>query len=152
MARDIVATPAYKRTELPTKTELHKERSKSPLKYRREAEDDKFFMPPPPPPPTVLIADSPSPVNNHEYCTNCNQLVHVKIMYPCHVKKTCRKCGEPAPNIITCGSLANKAVRPRNLKPLPEITPRTRGPSNVHLIQKGTGGNFCSAPTPDDVQ
>ena len=72
MARDIGVTPANQRTEVITKTELAKERSKSPPQCRREAEDDKFFMPPPPPPPAVLFTDSPSPVNNHEYCTNCN--------------------------------------------------------------------------------
>ena len=57
MARDIGGTPAYKRTEVPTKTELAKKRRKSPLQCRREAEDDKFFMPPPPPPSAVLITD-----------------------------------------------------------------------------------------------
>ena len=72
MARDIGATPAHERTEVPTKTELAKERSKSPPQCRREAEDDRFFMPPPPPPLAVLITDSPSPVNDHKYCTNCN--------------------------------------------------------------------------------
>ena len=72
MAKDIGATPAHKRTEVPTKTELAKERNKSPPQCRREAEDDKFFMPPPPPPPAVLMTDSPSPVNDHEYYTNCN--------------------------------------------------------------------------------
>ena len=66
MARDIGATPAYKRTEVPTKPELVKERSKSPHQCRREAADDTFCMPPPPPPPAVLITDSPSPVNDHE--------------------------------------------------------------------------------------
>ena len=72
MATDIGATPAYKRTEVPTKTELAKKRSKSPRQCRREAEDDKFFMPPPPPPAAVLMTDTLSPVNDHEYCTNCN--------------------------------------------------------------------------------
>ena len=81
-ARDIVATLAHKRTEVPTKTELAKVRSESPLQCRREAEDDEFFMPPPPPPPTVLITDSPSPVNDHKYCTHCNQNGHMKIMCP----------------------------------------------------------------------
>ena len=78
VARDIGATPAYKRTEVPTKTELAKERSKSPPHCRREAEDNKFFMPPPPPATAVLITDSPSPVNNHEYCTNCKQKEYMK--------------------------------------------------------------------------
>ena len=59
MARDIGGTPAHKRTEVPTKTELAKERCKAPPQCRREAEDHKFFMPPPPPPPAVLITDSP---------------------------------------------------------------------------------------------
>ena len=85
MARDIGATPAHKGTEVPTKTELAKERSKSLLQYRREAKDDKFIMSPPPPPPAVLITDSPSPVNNHEYCINCNNKAHMKIMYLFHL-------------------------------------------------------------------
>ena len=103
MARDIGATPAYKRTEVPTKTELAKERSTSPLQCRREAEDDNFVMPPPPPTPTELITDSPSPVNDHEYCPNCNQKGHIIIMCPFHLKTTCRECGQPGHNIITCG-------------------------------------------------
>ena len=115
MARVIGATPAYKRTEVPTKTELAKERSKSPPQCRREAEDDEFFMPPPPPPAAVLITDSPSPVDDHEYCTNCNQEGHMKIMCPFHLKKTCRKCGHPGHNIITCGRPPKKAVRLQNL-------------------------------------
>ena len=48
MARDIGATPAHKRTQVLTKTELEKERSKSPPQCRREAEDDKVFLLPPP--------------------------------------------------------------------------------------------------------
>ena len=71
MARDTEATPAYKRTEVPTKTELAKERSKSPPQCRRTAADDELFMPPAPPPAAVLITDSPLPVNDYEYCTNC---------------------------------------------------------------------------------
>ena len=130
MARDIVATPAYKRTEFPTKTELAKVRSKSPPQCRREAEDDKFFMPPPPPPPAVLITDSPSLVKDHKYGTNCKQKGHMKIMCPFHLKKTCRKCRQPGHNIITCGRPPKKAVRPQNLKPLPENTSPTPGPSN----------------------
>ena len=144
MARDIGATPAHKGTEVPTKTELAKERSKSPPQCRREAADNKFFMPPPPPPSAVLISDSPSPVNDHEYCTNCNQQAQMKIMCPFHLKKTCSKCGQPGHNIITCGRPLKKAVRPPNVKPLPENTPPTPGPSNLHLIPKGKGGNFCS--------
>ena len=85
MARYIGATPAYKRTVVPTKTELAKERSKSPLQCRREAEEDKFFMPPLPLPPAVLITDSPSPGNDHVYCTNCNQKGHMKFMCPIHL-------------------------------------------------------------------
>ena len=148
MARDIGAILAHKRTEVSNKTELAKERSKYPPQCRREAEDDKFFMLAPPPPPAVLITASPSPVNDHEYCTNCNQKGHIKIMCSFHLKKTCRKCGQPGYTIITCGRPRKKAVRPQNLKPLPENTSPTPGPSNLHLIQKGKGGNFCSQPTP----
>ena len=54
MARDIGATLAHKRAEVPTKTKLAKERSTSPPQCRKEAEDDKFFMPPPPPPPAEI--------------------------------------------------------------------------------------------------
>ena len=152
MARDIAATPAHTMTEIPTKTELGKERSKSPPQCRREAEDDKFFMPPPPPPPAVLIIDSPSLVNDHAYCTNCNQKGHMKIMCPFHLKKACRKCGHPGHNIITCGRPPKKAVRPENLKPDPDNTPPIPGPSNLHLIQKGKRENFCSQPIPDNCR
>ena len=85
IARDIGATPAHKRTEVPTRTELAKERSKSPPQCRREAEDDEFVMPPPTPPPAVLITDSSSPVNDNEYCTNCNKPEHMKIMCALHL-------------------------------------------------------------------
>ena len=152
MARDIGATSADKRTEVPIKTELAEERSKSPPQCRREAEDDKFCMPPPPPPSAVLITDTPSPVNDHEYCTNCNQLGHMKITCPFHHKKTYTNYVQPGHNFITCGRPPKKAVRPQNLKPLPDNTPATRGTSNLHLIQKGKGGNFCSAHTPDNFQ
>ena len=94
MARDIGAIPAYKRTEVLTKTELVKERRTSPPQCRMEAEDDKFFIPSPSPPPAVLITDSPSPVNDHEYCTNCKKKRHMKIMCPFYLKKTCRKCSK----------------------------------------------------------
>ena len=134
MARDIGATPAHKGTAIPTKTELAKERTKSPPQCRTVAEDDKFFVPSPSPPTGVLITDSPSAVNDHEYCTNCNQQGHMKIMGPFHLKKTCSKCGQLGHNIITCGRPFNKAVRPQNFKPLSENTPPTPGPSNLHLI------------------
>ena len=150
MARDMGATPAHKRTKVPTKTALDKKRGKSPPHCRREPEHDKFFMPPPPPPPAVLITDTP--INDHVYCTNCNQEGQIKIMCPFHLKKTCRKCGQPGHNIITCGRLPKKAVRPRNLKSLREHTAPTRGPGNLHLIQQYKVGNFCSLPTPDNFQ
>ena len=127
MARDIVATPAHKRPKVPTKTELVKERSKSPPQCRREPEDDTFFIPALPPPPGVLITDSPSPVNDEEYCINCNQKAYMKIMCVFHLKKTCRKCGQAGYNIITCGRPPKKAVRPQNLKPLTDDTPPTTG-------------------------
>ena len=152
MARDIVATPAHKRTEVPSKTELAKERSKSPPRCRREAEDDKFFMPPPPPPPAVLITDLPSPGNDYAYSINCNKKRHMKIMCPFHLKKTCGKCGLPGHTIITCGTQPKNAVGPQNLQPLPGDIFLTSGTSNVHLIHKGKAGNFCSAPTPDNFQ
>ena len=152
MSRDIVATPAHKRTEVPTQTVLAKERSKSPSQCRTEAEDDKFFMAPPPPPPTVLITDSALAVNDHEYCINRNHKGQMKIMCPSHLKKTCRKCGQPEHNISTCVRPHKKAIRPQNFNPLPEHTPATPGPSNLRLIQKGKGGNFCSQPTPEDFQ
>ena len=78
MARAIGATPAHKRTQVSTTTELAKERCKSAPQCRTEGEDDKFFMPPPPPPPAVILTNSRLPGNDHEYCTNCNQLVHMK--------------------------------------------------------------------------
>ena len=134
MARDIGATAAHERTEVQTKTELAKERRESPPQCRREAEDDKVFLPPPPPPAAVLITDSPSPVNDDEYCTNCNQLGHMKIMCTFRLKKTCRKCGQPAYNIITSGRTPKKSVKPQNLKPLPANTPTTTGSSNLHPI------------------
>ena len=152
MARDIGATPAHKRTRVPTKTELAKERSKSPPQCRREAEDDKFFMPPPPPPLAVVITDSPSPVNDHEYGNNCNKKAHMQIMCSFHLKKTSRQCGQPGLNIITCGRPPKKGVRPQNLKPLPGDTPATPGPSKLYLIHKGKCGHFCSAPTLDSFQ
>ena len=71
-------------------------------------------------------------------------------MCPFYLKKTCRKCRQPGHNIITCGRPPTRAVRPQNLKPLPENTPPTPGASKLHLIQKGKGGNFCSLPTPDN--
>ena len=74
MARDIGATPAHKRTEVPTRTELANQRSKSPPECRTVAEDDKVFLPLPPMPPAVVITDSPSPVNDHDYYHNCNKL------------------------------------------------------------------------------
>ena len=103
MARDIVSTPGHKRTEVPTKTELAKERNKSPPQCRREAEDDEFFSRPPPPLPEVLIINSPSPVNDQKYCTNCNKVGKMKIMCLFYFKKTCSICEQPDHNIITCG-------------------------------------------------
>ena len=135
-ARDIVATPAHKRTEVPPKTALAKEKSKSPPQYRREAEDDKFIMPTQPPSPGVLITDTPSPVNDHEYCTNCKKFGHMTIMCTFHVKKTGRIYGHPSHNIITCGRPPKKAVRPQNLKPLPEDTSPILCISLLHLIHK----------------
>ena len=76
----------------------------------------------------------------------------MRIMCPFHLNETCRKCGKPGDNIITCGRPPKKAVRPQNLKPPPEDTPTIPGPSNLHLIQEGKCGNFCSAPTPDSFQ
>ena len=152
MARDIVATSAHKRTEVATKTELAKERSISIPQCRTEDEDDKFWMAPLLPPPAVRITDSPSPVNDHEYCTNCNQKAHMKVICTFHLKKTCRECRQPGHYIITGGRPTKKAVRPQNLMPLPDNTPPTPGPSNLHLIQKGKAGKFCSQPTPDNLQ
>ena len=136
MATDMVATPAHKRTKVANKTQLAKWRRNSPPECRREAEDDKFFMPPLPPPPAVRITDSSSPGNVHKYCINYNQVGYMKIICPFYVKKTCRNCGQPGHNFITCGSPYDKTVPPRNLKPLPENTSTTPGPSNLRLIQE----------------
>ena len=152
IARDIGATPPHKRTEVSTKTELGKESRQSVPQYRRVAEDVEFIMPPSAPPPAVLITDSLSPVNDHEYCTNCNQKGHIKIMGPFHVKKTCSKCGQPDHNIISCGRPPKKAVKPQDLTPLPDDTPATPGTSNLHLIYAGKGANFYSQPTLDNFQ
>ena len=76
----------------------------------------------------------------------------MKIMCPFQLRKTCRKCAQPGNDIITCGRLHKKAVRPQNLKPLPEDTSAIPGTSDLHLIQKGNGRNFCSAPIPDHFQ
>ena len=108
IAIDIGATPAHKRTEVPTKTELAKERSKSLLQCRREADDDKFFMSPPPPPAAVLITKAP---DYHKYSTDCNQKAHMEIMCPFQLKQTCRKCVQLGPNMISSGRPPKKAVR-----------------------------------------
>ena len=153
VGKPIYNTPSHnKRTDVPTKCDLTKARSISAPHCRREAEDDKFCMPPPPPHTTVRIIDVRSLINNYEYCTNCNLTGHMKIMCPFHLKNTCRKCGQPGHNIITCGRPPKKAVRPQNLKPAPEHTPSTPGPSNLHLIQKGKRGNFSSQCTPDNFE
>ena len=148
MVRDIGATPAHKGTELPTERELAKQSSKSPPRCRREIEDDKLFIPPPPPPPAVLNIDSPSPVNNHECCTNCNHKEHMKIMCTSYLKKTCRKCDQPGHNIITCGRPPKKAGRPQNVKPLPENFSPTPHFSKYSTIRTGYRGHYQSVPTP----
>ena len=76
----------------------------------------------------------------------------MKIIRPVHRKKSCRKCGQSGHHIITCCRPPKKAVRPQNLKPLPEATSPTPGSSNLHLIEEDKGGNFCCAPTPDNLQ
>ena len=152
MARDIRATPAHKRTEVPTRTELANKRSKSPPECRRVPEDDKVFLPLPPTPPAVVITDSPSPVNDHDYYYDCNKLWHLRIICPFLRRKTCRKCEQPGHNITTCGRPRKNTICTQKLKPLPENTPLATGPSDLHLIQKCKVCNCCSAPTPDHCQ
>ena len=69
-----------------------------------------------------------------------------------HLNKTYGKCWQPGHNIITCGRPPKKAIRPQNLKHLPENKPPTAGPSNLHPIQKGKVGNFTSQSIPDNFQ